>query len=93
MIRRAGAWAKPWEGGASASVEISTHESECLLTGNDPWTLQAHTSCLFALSQIVHIDPDHFKKLMPEWGGYLERSEPAGDLTHRESGYLQEMCF
>lgn len=46
----------------------------------------------FPLEDIVHIDPDHFKKLMPEWQGYLARSQNAGDLTHRESGYLQEIA-
>ena len=37
----------------------------------------------FPLEDIVHIDPDHFKKLMPEWEGYTERSDRAGDFCHR----------
>ena len=35
------------------------------------------------------VDPDHFKRLMPEWPGYTAQSERAGNFCHRESGYLQ----
>ena len=41
---------------------------------------------------IVHVDPDHFKRLMPEWPGYTAQSERAGNFCHRESGYLQEIA-
>jgi hypothetical protein len=40
----------------------------------------------------VHIDPDHFKSLMPEWKGYTQRSDRAGDFCHRESGFMQEIA-
>eukprot|EP00050_Salpingoeca_kvevrii_P009904 m.5432 g.5432 ORF g.5432 m.5432 type:complete len:556 (+) comp2513_c0_seq1:125-1792(+) len=44
----------------------------------------------FPLENIVRIDPDHFKHLMPEWPEYIARdSDHAGSLTHRESGYIQ----
>eukprot|EP00964_Phaeocystis_antarctica_P118555 scaffold82340_cov48-Phaeocystis_antarctica.AAC.4 len=38
------------------------------------------------------VDPDHFKRLMPEWSGYTAQSERAGNFCHRESGYLQEIA-
>ena len=38
------------------------------------------------------MDPDHFKRLMPEWPGYTAQSERAGNFCHRESGYLQEIA-
>jgi hypothetical protein len=45
---------------------------------------------LFPLEYIVHIDPDFFKRVMPEWRGYLTHSRDfAGTATHRESGLLQ----
>jgi hypothetical protein len=46
----------------------------------------------FPLEDIVHIDPDHFKKLMPEWKEYVARGELAGNFCHRESGYIQEIA-
>ncbi|KAL1507417.1 hypothetical protein AB1Y20_008258 [Prymnesium parvum] len=46
----------------------------------------------FPLEDIVHIDPDHFKKLMPEWEEYTRRSDRAGDMCHRESGFMQEIA-
>eukprot|EP00321_Phaeocystis_globosa_P008645 CAMPEP_0118847456 /NCGR_PEP_ID=MMETSP1162-20130426/92975_1 /TAXON_ID=33656 /ORGANISM="Phaeocystis Sp, Strain CCMP2710" /LENGTH=759 /DNA_ID=CAMNT_0006779647 /DNA_START=476 /DNA_END=2755 /DNA_ORIENTATION=- len=46
----------------------------------------------FPLENIVHVDPDHFKRLMPEWPGYTARSDRAGNFCHRESGYLQEIA-
>jgi len=50
----------------------------------------------FPLEDIVHIDPDHFKRLMPEWDGYCAKAaepgaRPAGDMCHRESGFIQEI--
>ena len=34
---------------------------------------------VFPLEDIVHIDPDHFKRVMPEWPGYVKiDSENAG---------------
>ena len=48
---------------------------------------------IFPLEQIVHIDPDHFKRIMPEWDAYVEHdAEQAGTLCHRESGYIQEIA-
>lgn len=45
------------------------------------------------LKHLVHIDPDYFKTLMPEWKGYLDRNpESAGTLCHRESSYIQELA-
>eukprot|EP00941_MAST-03F_sp_MAST-3F-sp1_P001119 g1119.t1 len=47
----------------------------------------------FPLENIVHVDPDHFKTLMPEWNEYVSRnSDTAGTLCHRESGYMQEIA-
>lgn len=47
----------------------------------------------FPLENIVRIDPDYIKRLMPEWSGY-QRSNPktAATLLHRESGFLQEIA-
>ena len=48
---------------------------------------------IFPLEEIVHIDPDHCKSLMPEWKGYVEAdSLNAGGLCHKESGFIQELC-
>ncbi len=48
---------------------------------------------IFPLEEIVHIDPDHCKSLMPEWKGYVEaNSLNAGGLCHKESGFIQELC-
>jgi len=47
---------------------------------------------IIPLSDVVHIDPDYFKTQMPEWKGYITHSpDMAGTLTHRESGYIQEI--
>ena len=46
----------------------------------------------FPLEDIVHIDPDNFKRAMPEWDGYVRRTDKAGDLTHRESAFMQEIA-
>ncbi|KAG8462078.1 hypothetical protein KFE25_011528 [Diacronema lutheri] len=47
----------------------------------------------FPLEAIVHVDPDHFKRLMPEWEGYAARDgASAGSLTHHESCFLQELA-
>ena len=52
----------------------------------------------FPLEQIVHIDPDHFKQVMPEWDEYVRHSREigrpthAGNMCHRESCYLQEIA-
>lgn len=51
----------------------------------------------FPLDGIVCIDPDHFKSVMPEWDGYVARdrdsgTSSAGDMCHRESGFLQEIA-
>lgn len=41
---------------------------------------------------IVCIDPDHFKKMMPEWSAYTKSGGDAGTLCHKESGFLQEIA-
>lgn len=47
----------------------------------------------FPLEDIVHIDPDGFKNMMPEFKGYVARDrDTAGSMTHRESGYLAEIA-
>ena len=46
----------------------------------------------FPLEDIVCIDPDHFKRMMPEWREYTRSGSEAGDLCHRESGFLQEIA-
>lgn len=46
----------------------------------------------FPIEDIVRIDPDSFKTLMPEWRGYASRGLDAGSLTHLESAYIQEVC-
>lgn len=54
---------------------------------------------LFPLEHIVHIDPDHFKRVMPEWHAYIEYSkqhkDPSipGNRCHRESCYMQELAL
>lgn len=46
----------------------------------------------FPLEDIVHVDPDLFKSMMPEFNGYVERDrDSAGSMTHRESGFLAEI--
>jgi hypothetical protein len=48
---------------------------------------------LFPLEYIVHVDPDFFKRVMPEWKGYLSRNQDfAGTATHPESIFMQEIA-
>ena len=48
---------------------------------------------IFPLEEIVHIDPDHCKSLMPEWDNYVKKdSLNAGGHCHKESGFIQELC-
>mmetsp|Transcript_10557 Transcript_10557/g.24558 ORF Transcript_10557/g.24558 Transcript_10557/m.24558 type:complete len:688 (+) Transcript_10557:264-2327(+) len=46
----------------------------------------------FPIEDIVHVDPDHFKRIMPEWPEYTARGEEAGSLCHLESTFLQEIA-
>eukprot|EP00301_Raphidiophrys_heterophryoidea_P004075 c11801_g2_i2.p1 GENE.c11801_g2_i2~~c11801_g2_i2.p1 ORF type:complete len:641 (-),score=130.81 c11801_g2_i2:98-2020(-) len=47
----------------------------------------------FPLEQIVHVDPDHFKSIMPEWDKYVATNmNGAGGLCQRESGFLAEIA-
>jgi len=47
----------------------------------------------FPLENIVHVEHDGFKMMMPEWPGYVERDrETAGTMTHRESCYMVEIA-
>ena len=54
---------------------------------------------IFPLEDIVHIDPDHFKQVMPEWQAYLQYGRKHGDpdipgnRCHRESCYMQEIAL
>jgi hypothetical protein len=52
---------------------------------------------IFPLDNVVKIDPDHFKSVMPEWKRYTEYDKTneiisAGNNTHKESGFIQELC-
>ena len=48
---------------------------------------------LLPLEKISKIDPDHFKKLMPEWPYYVKTSmKTAATLCHKESGYIAEIA-
>jgi len=45
------------------------------------------------LKRLIHIDPDYFKTLMPEWHEYIDLDpSTAGTLCHRESSYIQELA-
>eukprot|EP00403_Amphidinium_massartii_P000683 CAMPEP_0178377404 /NCGR_PEP_ID=MMETSP0689_2-20121128/3901_1 /TAXON_ID=160604 /ORGANISM="Amphidinium massartii, Strain CS-259" /LENGTH=693 /DNA_ID=CAMNT_0019997457 /DNA_START=134 /DNA_END=2211 /DNA_ORIENTATION=- len=47
----------------------------------------------FPLENIVHVDPDGFKLMMPEWSGYVEEdTEKAGTLCHMESCFMMEIA-
>jgi hypothetical protein len=54
---------------------------------------------IFPLEDIVHIDPDHFKNVMPEWDRYVGYAKAQGDPSlagnrcHKESCYLQELAL
>ncbi|CAJ1329655.1 unnamed protein product, partial [Effrenium voratum] len=54
---------------------------------------------IFPLEDIVHIDPDHFKAVMPEWPAYVAHGrllkDPSlpGTQCHRESCYMQEIAL
>ena len=42
------------------------------------------------MEYIVHVDPDFFKRIMPEWSKYVCIDKDfAGTACHQESGYLQ----
>ena len=48
---------------------------------------------IFPLEQIVRVDPDHFKTLMPEWTNYLrENTANAAMLCHEESALIAELA-
>jgi hypothetical protein len=48
---------------------------------------------VFPLDSVVKIDPDHFKSAMPEWEGYKTANQlEAGSMTHKESGFIQELA-
>ncbi|CAK0864631.1 unnamed protein product [Prorocentrum cordatum] len=47
----------------------------------------------FPLENIVHVDPDAFKLMMPEWPRYVKQSgEEAGTLCHMESSFMMEIA-
>ena len=42
---------------------------------------------------VVHVDPDKFKQMMPEWPEYVRRDKlGAGSMCHKESGLLAELA-
>lgn len=46
------------------------------------------------VGDIVRVDPDRFKEMMPEWKGYVARNKKsAGTMCHKESGLLAEMAM
>jgi len=48
---------------------------------------------IFPLRRVVHVDPDRFKRLMPEWPAYVQLNEKnAGTLCHTESGTMAELA-
>uniref|UniRef100_A0A7S2PK64 Zeta toxin domain-containing protein n=1 Tax=Zooxanthella nutricula TaxID=1333877 RepID=A0A7S2PK64_9DINO len=48
---------------------------------------------IFPLENIVHVDPDAFKLMMPEWSQYVaQASEEAGTLCHMESCFMMEIA-
>ena len=48
---------------------------------------------ILPLRSIVHIDPDRFKQMMPEWAGHVRRdAASAGTRCHKESGLLAELA-
>mmetsp|Transcript_34312 Transcript_34312/g.80249 ORF Transcript_34312/g.80249 Transcript_34312/m.80249 type:complete len:686 (-) Transcript_34312:71-2128(-) len=48
---------------------------------------------VFPLENVVRIDPDYFKSVMPEWAGYIKHdSSHAGSMCHIESGFMQELA-
>jgi len=48
----------------------------------------------FGLEDVVHVDPDFFKSVMPEKDGYVTKSSAADAATncHRESGTMMELA-
>merc|ERR1712176_1303424 len=47
----------------------------------------------FPLEHIVHVDPDGFKLMMPEWSMYVaSNSESAGTMCHMESTFMMEIA-
>lgn len=47
----------------------------------------------FPLENLVHIDPDYFKSMMPEWEAYTREDDvTAGSKCHKESCYIQEIA-
>lgn len=46
---------------------------------------------IFPLKDMVCIDPDHLKRVMPEWHQYIIQGKDAGSLCHAESAYMEEM--
>ena len=40
----------------------------------------------------MHIDPDAFKMMMPEWPDYVARDrDSAGTMCHKESSFMVEV--
>lgn len=47
----------------------------------------------FPLENIVHVDPDAFKMMMPEWSTYVHHDrDSAGTMCHRESAFMMEIA-
>lgn len=46
----------------------------------------------FPLISFVSVDPDQIRRYLPEYHLYLDSNpELAGELTHKEAGYIQEI--
>mmetsp|Transcript_16790 Transcript_16790/g.38895 ORF Transcript_16790/g.38895 Transcript_16790/m.38895 type:complete len:618 (+) Transcript_16790:168-2021(+) len=52
------------------------------------WLSQQH---VFPLENVVRLNPDYFKAVMPEFKGYDPTK--AGKMCHRESGLLQQLAL
>ncbi|KAH8072119.1 zeta toxin [Aureococcus anophagefferens] len=90
------------------SASSSPKHGECAAPNQHPWlvfTYGAMGACkgwvmnwmstldILPLRSIVHIDPDRFKQMMPEWAGHVRRdAASAGTRCHKESGLLAELA-
>jgi hypothetical protein len=83
VVRGTGAQAQPWV--------IFTCGAMGAGKGHAMGWLSRHND--FPLEDMVHIDPDRFKAIMPEWEGYKQHAPAeAGTMCHKESGFLQELA-
>ena len=90
------------------SASSSPKHGECAAPNQHPWLVFTcgamgagkgwvmnwmSTLDILPLRSIVHIDPDRFKQMMPEWAGHVRRdAASAGTRCHKESGLLAELA-